>query len=126
IIDGTSNTLLFGERDHLDLVYDNDPFVGDKIYYWGWAYYSSNILDVMLVTSVPINFKLPQNFASLDNTTKNLLKGQRRTNFGSMHGGGANFTLADGSVRLIAENISPVTFAALGTRAGGEPVPGNF
>jgi prepilin-type processing-associated H-X9-DG protein len=46
--------------------------------------------------------------------------------YSSMHAGGANFVLADGSVRFINENISLTTFRALGTRAGGEAIPGDY
>ena len=80
----------------------------------------------MLVTSVPINFRLPTDFSTLPNAQKSLLRNQRRTNFGSRHAGGANFCFSDGSVHFIADSISMVTFQALGTRAGGEVVPGNF
>ncbi|OWK46775.1 DUF1559 domain-containing protein [Fimbriiglobus ruber] len=45
--------------------------------------------------------------------------------FGSMHTGGANFLLGDGSVRFIAQSISATTYSYLGTRAGGEVI-GNY
>jgi prepilin-type processing-associated H-X9-DG protein/prepilin-type N-terminal cleavage/methylation domain-containing protein len=45
--------------------------------------------------------------------------------YSSMHSGGANFVMADGSVRFISENIDLNTFRALGTRAGGEPIGPN-
>ncbi len=124
ISDGSSNTLLFGERYHGDPIYDSDPFVNDKLYYWAWAYYSSNAGDVLFGTSGPINWKLPANFASLPDTQKKLLIAQRRSNAGSGHSGGANFCFGDGSVHFISQTISAVTFNALGTRNGGE-VPGN-
>lgn len=41
----------------------------------------------------------------------------------SFHTGGAHFTLGDGSVRFISENINFGTFIALSTPAGGEVVP---
>jgi prepilin-type N-terminal cleavage/methylation domain-containing protein/prepilin-type processing-associated H-X9-DG protein len=46
--------------------------------------------------------------------------------YASMHTGGANFVMADGSVRFISETINLATFKALGTRAGGEPIPAEY
>jgi prepilin-type processing-associated H-X9-DG protein len=40
----------------------------------------------------------------------------------SFHTGGAQFTLGDGSVRFISENINFSVFVALVTPAGGEVV----
>jgi prepilin-type N-terminal cleavage/methylation domain-containing protein/prepilin-type processing-associated H-X9-DG protein len=122
ISDGTSNTLLIAERYHGDPIYDSDPYVNDKLFFWGWARYSSNSGDVLFGTSVAINFKLPANFATLANAQKNLMIAQRRSNAGSGHTGGANFCFADGSVHFLPETISPVVYQALGTRAGSEPV----
>ena len=124
VTDGSSNTLLFGERNSFDPIYDSDPVLNDQLHYWGWAYYASNSGDVMNGTSVPMNFSLPANFGTLSSGQRSLLVNQRRMTFGSGHPGGANFTLADASVRFIRDSISPVTFQALGTRAGGEPISG--
>jgi prepilin-type processing-associated H-X9-DG protein len=46
--------------------------------------------------------------------------------FTSRHPGGVNFLFADGSVRFINNNIDEVTWVALGTRAGGETMAGEF
>jgi prepilin-type N-terminal cleavage/methylation domain-containing protein/prepilin-type processing-associated H-X9-DG protein len=126
ILDGTNNTLLFGERYHGDPIYDSDPYVDDKLYFWAWAYYSSNSGDVLFGTSEPINWVLPANFASLPNAQKDFDIAQRRSNAGSGHPGGANFCFGDGSVRFLSQNISPVTYSALGTRAGGEVIGNDF
>jgi prepilin-type processing-associated H-X9-DG protein len=40
----------------------------------------------------------------------------------SLHGNGSNFLLVDGSVRLISYDTSPTIVSALATRAGGETV----
>ena len=40
--------------------------------------------------------------------------------FSSLHPGGANFLLGDGSVRFVAETVDDETFASAGTIAGGE------
>jgi len=45
--------------------------------------------------------------------------------FWSLHPGGCNFLYCDGSVRFIKATVSPHTFNALGTRAGGEAVGGD-
>lgn len=124
ITDGTSNTLFIGERACLDPIYDQ--YTGDKLWYWGWAYYASNAGDIMNGTSVPMNFVLPQNFSTLAAAQQSLLVTQRRGGFGSNHTGGANFSLSDGSVRFISQSISTTTYAALGTRAGGEVLGNDY
>jgi prepilin-type N-terminal cleavage/methylation domain-containing protein len=42
--------------------------------------------------------------------------------FSSFHPAGANFIFGDASVHLISEDINPAVYHALATRAGGEPV----
>jgi len=44
----------------------------------------------------------------------------------SYHGNGVNLLLADGSVRFINSAIDMTIWRALGTRAGGEPLMGDF
>ncbi len=122
--DGTSNTIMLGERQYFDPVFDSSPIVDDRIRDWGWTWFGGEG-DANLGTSVPINYRLPANFDTLGGGTQQLLFEDRINAFGSMHTGGANFALADGSVTFISQSISPITFRALGTRAGGE-VPGEF
>jgi prepilin-type processing-associated H-X9-DG protein len=44
----------------------------------------------------------------------------------SFHSGGCNFLFADGSVRLLNQNLSWVTFAALLTPSYGDVVTGIY
>jgi prepilin-type N-terminal cleavage/methylation domain-containing protein/prepilin-type processing-associated H-X9-DG protein len=120
VLDGTSNTLLFGERHYYDPVFDSDPSVDDRIADWGWCWYGAEG-DAFLSTSVPINYRLPAN-----TTITQLMFDDRINAFGSGHSGGANFALADGSVRFVKDSISPVTFKSLGTRALGEVIGNDF
>jgi prepilin-type processing-associated H-X9-DG protein len=41
----------------------------------------------------------------------------------SRHANGVNAAMADGSVRFVRNTITPTTWLAMGTRAGGEVVP---
>jgi prepilin-type processing-associated H-X9-DG protein len=117
ILDGTSNTLLFGERSHFDPVYNGPTSsggCGGLLSAWGWWAFRAPG-DVTLSSWVPINYKVIAPCTTV--------KADERINaFGSLHPGGANFCLADGSVRFVSESIPLITLKALTTRAGGEVI----
>ena len=120
IIDGTSQTLLFGERFHLDGYYDANTGTRTKMIHWGtWAPSSgqSGIGDVTLGTMVPINYGHPGNVV-----VNNTLEDRRVTAMGSGHRGGANVALADGSARFMAETLDLRTLQAISTIDKGEAV----
>jgi prepilin-type N-terminal cleavage/methylation domain-containing protein/prepilin-type processing-associated H-X9-DG protein len=128
ITDGTSNTLAFAERSHTDPVYDQvlgPPPNNDLMIGWGWWCYGGEG-DVLIGTAVPVNFLLPANFASLASGVQDQLYQQRVNAIGSLHAGGANACRADGSVFFLSNNVSVTTLIALGSRAGGEPVSGDY
>lgn len=106
VVDGTSNTLLAGDAMPLDKSNLIAPFTS-----WG----DSN--QAVAVTSIPINWKYPLTIVTTTPTTVD-----SSYSFRSNHSGGVNFAFADGSVHFIKDSISPVTFRALSTRAGGEVV----
>lgn len=118
--DGTSNTILLGERQFFDPVFDTQTWSPDRIRNWGWTWFGAQG-DCFLGTSVPINFQLPANFDSLSGAQQVLFE-DRINAFGSMHTGGAQFARADGSVAFFSESLAAATFHALGTVAGGEVV----
>src|SRR5262245_12222695 len=120
--DGSSNTLLFGERYHRDLVFDDRepdvlPNIPSLAQHGKWAVVATNgvMSNVTLGTPVPINYRMPPE----GDKTAALY---RICAFGSGHPGGANFAFADGSVRFLSDSMQLSTLQALSTRAGGEVV----
>jgi prepilin-type N-terminal cleavage/methylation domain-containing protein len=98
--DGTSNTLAVGEEKIGDA--SNNP--------WGFRQW----LEPFSVTSTVRGINRPDYGA-----------GYYGQSFGSAHVGGAHFTMADGAVRFISENINIATFCFLGTKSANEIV-GDF
>lgn len=125
VLDGTSNTLLFGERHHFDPAFDAlpDTPASCKEYpirqwsAWGWSGGFKGTGHVLGSSRVAINYRVPAG------TTQCLpVKDLRLNAFGSGHPGGANFALGDGSVRFLPESIPLVTLQQMSTRAGGEVI----
>jgi prepilin-type N-terminal cleavage/methylation domain-containing protein/prepilin-type processing-associated H-X9-DG protein len=132
--DGTSTTLFFGERNHVDANYDTfyapgwsiDPMGG-----WGWwastgGNYGGG--DVTESSFSPINYACPITYEEalkegMSMTTfTNTIDSFRVCSWGSHHPGSAQFAMVDGSARTISENISQTVLIALSTRAGNEPI----
>jgi len=142
VTDGLSNTFLFGEMSR----FRNEPG-GSNFYfaniagYWQgppWSSATSFWPNDGRITSGA--YQVPKLNAPPD-TTGNVaaacfataffppdwISVQACQNFGqfgfrSLHPGGANFALADGSVKFIKDSINLLTYRALGTRAGSEVV----
>ena len=140
ISDGTSNTLLVGERPPSRDLFFGWWFAGagyyDPVSAGGLTPSQDGSGDVTLGTwdlRYPIALSQPFNGGYTCPTTKyqfqpgNINENCDQAHFWSLHTSGANFGMADGSVRFIAYGAggTQVLWFALGTRNGGEVVP-NF
>jgi prepilin-type N-terminal cleavage/methylation domain-containing protein/prepilin-type processing-associated H-X9-DG protein len=117
VTDGLSQTLLAGER-------------------------SRNLADATWVGAVPSGYVCTNpTWPVRDCATSNVMvmantgpwpdepwvnvpnhRGSKADDFWSLHPGGCNFLMGDGSVRFIKETVNPMVFSALASRAGGEVV----
>jgi prepilin-type N-terminal cleavage/methylation domain-containing protein/prepilin-type processing-associated H-X9-DG protein len=104
ITDGTSQTLMVGERAHaLAPATWVGAITGAEIF----PYNSSNMV--------------------LGHTGEsNGVAPTEPNHFSSRHAGGVNFLFADGHVHFLTAAVSESVYQALSTRAGGEPVGGDF
>jgi prepilin-type processing-associated H-X9-DG protein len=136
VTDGLSNTLMVGERPpDQDLIYGwwfagagfdgsgkngtgsgtGDVVLGadeEKYYNWIATHYPES--------NCP---KMPPKVGLQAGTITSACD---YAHFWSLHAGGANFVLGDGSVKFLPYSLDPGTFAALCTRNGGEPISGDF
>jgi prepilin-type N-terminal cleavage/methylation domain-containing protein/prepilin-type processing-associated H-X9-DG protein len=120
VLDGTSNTLFFGERAHYDPHWLNGNTNINNVGGWAWANYSAT-QDYILGARAPVNYLIP---AGQPDPPPFAYQDPRMSAFGSMHSGGANFALVDGSVRFLSltNNTDLPLLQALATRSGGEAV----
>ena len=119
ITDGTSKTLMIGEKSHTDLNFDtwtanNSGWKMPQMSSWAWAGGMKGVAPLFGSAAVPLNYQTTgsANFISQDS---------RFNAWGSNHLGGAvGFAMGDGSGRFLEETISPITLSQISTRAGGE------
>ena len=112
ITDGLSNTLFVGEWSTID-----HP---SRASYWGYTYTSYNQSSICLGVTPDVFGNPDYNVISNNGASACGKRG-----FASMHVGGVQFLMGDGTVRFISSNINRTTLAALATIAGNEAV-GSF
>jgi prepilin-type N-terminal cleavage/methylation domain-containing protein len=126
IIDGTSNTFMFGEV-HGRASTPNDS----RATYWIGAgqrvlrYTTPNTSHNEMRTEYTYHFfkstyNKPNGEFKLNRPATSTLN--QDSHMSSMHPGGANFVKADDSVSFINETISPVVYEAAGTACGKETI----
>lgn len=105
IRDGTSNTILVGEKGLNPLLYDTGTWFNDEPFFLGNTPGSRRTGTMIFKDSAG---PLMQN------------------NWGSTHPGGAQFLFADGSLHVLHYETADSVVHALLTPAGGEPIPNDF
>jgi prepilin-type N-terminal cleavage/methylation domain-containing protein/prepilin-type processing-associated H-X9-DG protein len=130
ITDGTSNTILLGERSNFDPNWNAwisaALGVSPAPTFYGWFSYSmTDYANFVPLGSgfYPMNQYIPAS-PSADPFSDLFV---RAFSYGSGHPQGANFAFCDGSVHFISNaiNSTPTLLPALSTSAGGEPIPGS-
>ena len=143
VTDGTSNTVLFGERTLGDGNLDSyltapfstpptPPLMTLSAYStWSATPGPTALASVTVSSYGGINFSFPTRYipptppdppGSIDWATFAPDVWRRMSSYGSRHIGGINVGLADGSVRYVKTSVDPATWQAAATRAGGEMI----
>jgi prepilin-type N-terminal cleavage/methylation domain-containing protein/prepilin-type processing-associated H-X9-DG protein len=124
VIDGTTNTFFVAEvQDELKGAPNQNRMRGsDRKYCFSGGGDSNPPTDVTeylvgMESNDPINANHRDASGYFNNNGEYV---------GSYHPGGAQLLLVDGSVRFVSETINMTIYQALSTRAGGEPIPGDF
>jgi prepilin-type N-terminal cleavage/methylation domain-containing protein len=123
ILDGTSHTLMIGEKFHEDPDFDswtseNSGMKMHQVSAWAWSGGMKGSAHVFCSSVVPLN-----SLVSTWSKTPNITAQDRRYNaWGSGHPGGVCFALCDGSARFIGDSVSPITLSRLSTRDGDEAI----
>jgi prepilin-type N-terminal cleavage/methylation domain-containing protein/prepilin-type processing-associated H-X9-DG protein len=109
--DGLSNTFLVGERAA-------KRSSGPSGSLWiGWHDHPGPAISGS-IAAYQVRIRIERE----SNDTDYIINGNTVYNPSSEHGGGAQFLMGDGSVRLVNENINLRTYAAVGTIDGGESI----
>ncbi|EAQ79961.1 DUF1559 domain-containing protein [Blastopirellula marina] len=118
-VDGTSNTLLYGET----IKRPGTGAWGASGGYWGggaWGSHGFTTLESPNTTVADRNYSCKTTTFKKAPCTATGVSHELQNFSRSYHPGGVMVTLADGSTRFIAETVNLSTWQALSTRAGGE------
>jgi len=119
ITDGTSNTFMLGEVlwvDHANNANVGNGQGGKPAWVVGYA------TNITFQTGSGINARWPCKGPTITIATS-ACGSPRAAALQSMHTGGCNVVMCDGSVRFLSQNIAQNALDAAATRAGGEAIP---
>ena len=146
ILDGSSNTLLLGERTHFDMAWDSwlgaplqpkpdppwqpfsqtrawapaGPMAISQVTHAGFTLLNSPLIRGYTPPPPPLPGQPPLPPVPVPLDDIQALVEMRSMAFGSQHIGGVNFAFADGSVRMLQTTLTLPMLKGLCTRAGGE------
>ena len=106
VSDGTSNTFMIGEDVYLP------TSMGNGLYGRGYAW--AHAVETTMTCAIP------PNQVGITNAPSDLTNWQITNGFKSLHPGGVQFALADGSVHFVSDSIALGLYRALATIRGGE------
>jgi prepilin-type N-terminal cleavage/methylation domain-containing protein/prepilin-type processing-associated H-X9-DG protein len=124
ITDGTTQTIILGEKFHHDEFFDSwtSNNSGQKMYQvsaWAWAGGMKGTAHIFCSSAVPIN----QSVQAYTSSPNNIIAQDKRYNgWGSGHPGGVIFAFCDGSVRYVNDSLSQIILTRLSTRAAADIV----
>jgi prepilin-type N-terminal cleavage/methylation domain-containing protein/prepilin-type processing-associated H-X9-DG protein len=119
ITDGTSNTAIFGEAsmNRLSAIYNAAGANNFPVWAGGNPNNSGQGRQHNYFRVMDRNYLLNSQNTTADSGGGGMILDRA---FNSSHTGGANFALADGSVRFVTSSVDPLVYEAAGTRNGGE------
>ena len=103
ITDGTSNTVMIGEKHLFDENYENGRDTGDDM-----SYLCGDDFDMQRWTNLP---PIPDSEVGSDDRSV--------TSFGSAHNGGLNMANVDASTRFVSFDVDEVVYQNQGNRSDG-------
>lgn len=126
ITDGTSMTLMMGEKFHSDYVFDgwtsdNSGLQMYQLSAWAWLGGMKGPAQIFCSSAVGLNNSITAYTGGSTNPTEGA-QDRRFNGWGSGHPGGVCFVLCDGSVQFIADIVDSTLFKGLSTLAGNEVV----
>jgi len=134
ITDGTTKTIMFGERFHKDANFDTFTVAGwnsgSTMVSWSRWYPAggdNGLGNLMGGSFAPIGYTTPWPAGGSGAPTSQsawfTFQDQRLSAFGSGHPAGANFSLCDGSVRFMSNDLSQSLLALWCQRADNQTFP---